>query len=82
LITAFFVSIKTALAGEISISSASSTGSFRIPEIGIYHPHIYLTEKKGLWNTARLMKESKKKPEEKKPERKAMNRVRTAYHFP
>lgn len=33
-------------------------GHIRIPEIGIYSPHIYLTEKNGVWNAERLMKPS------------------------
>ncbi len=43
------------------------TGSIRFPEIGIYKPRVYLTQKKGIWNAAALMKPSEKKPE-KKPE--------------
>ena len=43
-------------------------GNVRIPEIGIYKPEIYLEEKNGVWNAARLMKEGEKKPDDKKPE--------------
>jgi len=43
------------------------TGSIRFPEIGIYKPKVYLTQKKGIWNAAALMKPSEKKPE-KEPE--------------
>ncbi len=43
------------------------TGSIRFPEIGIYKPRVYLTQKKGIWNAAALMKPSEKKPE-KEPE--------------
>ncbi len=43
------------------------TGSIRFPEIGIYKPKVYLTQKKGIWNAAVLMKPSEKKPE-KEPE--------------
>jgi hypothetical protein len=42
-------------------------GNVRIREIGIYQPRIYLKEKNGVWNAARLMKPgepSKKKEEE------------------
>lgn len=42
------------------------TGSVRFSEIGIYKPRIYLTERGGVWNAARLMKPGKEKPEEKK----------------
>ena len=45
------------------------TGSIRFPEIGIYKPRVYLTQKKGVWNAAVLMKPSEKKPE-KEPEKK------------
>lgn len=41
------------------------TGSVRFSEIGIYRPRVYLSEKGGVWNAARLMKPSKKKPETK-----------------
>lgn len=43
------------------------TGSIRFPEIGIYRPRVYLTQKKGVWNAETLMKPSEKKPE-KEPE--------------
>ncbi len=46
------------------------TGSVRFPEIGLYKPRVYLTEKKGVWNVAALMKPSEKKPEEPEPEEK------------
>lgn len=39
------------------------TGSVRFPEIGLYRPRVYLTEKNGVWNAATLMKPSEKKPE-------------------
>jgi hypothetical protein len=45
------------------------TGNIHFDEIGIYKPRIYLTQKKGVWNAAVLMKPSapaEKKPEEKK----------------
>lgn len=44
------------------------TGSIRFPEIGLYKPRVYLTEKNGLWNAATLMKPSEKKPEPEKEE--------------
>ena len=40
-------------------------GNVRFPEIGIYKPRIYLTEKNGVWNAARLMKPGTPTPEEK-----------------
>ncbi|MCL2025201.1 MAG: AsmA family protein [Leptospirales bacterium] len=46
------------------------TGSFRISEVGIYNPHIYLVEKNGVWNAEVLMKPSdqpKEEPEESAP---------------
>ncbi|MCL1911006.1 MAG: AsmA family protein [Leptospirales bacterium] len=46
------------------------TGSFRIPEVGIYNPRIYLVEKNGVWNVEKLMKPSEqaeKKTEESAP---------------
>ncbi len=44
-------------------------GNVRFNEIGIYRPRIYLTEKDGVWNAARLMKPGEPKPEkEKEPE--------------
>ena len=49
------------------------TGSFRISEVGIYNPHIYLVEKNGVWNVERLMKPSeraeqiKEEPKESAP---------------
>ncbi len=46
------------------------TGSVRFPEIGIYKPRLYLTQKKGVWNAATLMKPSEKKPEKEKKEEK------------
>ncbi len=46
------------------------TGSVKFHEIGIYKPEIYLEEKNGVWNAARLMKPGEKKPEEKKEEKK------------
>lgn len=52
-------------------------GNVRINEIGIYQPRIYLKEKNGVWNAARLMKPGKpsqKEPEEKEEERKAEKR--------
>lgn len=39
-------------------------GNVHIDEIGIYRPRIYLKEKNGVWNAARLMKPGKEKPEE------------------
>ncbi len=46
-------------------------GNVRIPEIGIYKPEIYLEEKNGVWNAAKLMKPGEKKePEKKEPEKK------------
>jgi hypothetical protein len=45
-------------------------GSVKFHEIGIYKPEIYLEEKNGVWNAARLMKPGEKKPEEKKEEEK------------
>lgn len=39
-------------------------GNIHIDEIGIYKPRIYLTEKDGIWNAARLMKPGEPKPEE------------------
>jgi len=48
-------------------------GKVRFPEIGIYKPRIYLTEKNGVWNAARLMKPGKaekKKPKDEKKEKK------------
>jgi len=46
------------------------TGSVRFPEIGLYKPRVYLTEKNGVWNAATLMKPSEKKPEPEKRRRK------------
>lgn len=46
------------------------TGSIRFPEIGIYKPKVYLTQKNGVWNAATLMKPSETKPEPE-PEEKA-----------
>ena len=52
------------------------TGSVNIPEVGIYSPHIYLVEKKGVWNAARLMRESapseEKKEEPEKEEKSGL----------
>ncbi len=48
---------------------AMFAGNISIPEIGIYKPEIFLEEKKGVWNAARLMKPGKKK-EEKIEEKK------------
>lgn len=45
-------------------------GNIHFDEIGIYRPRIYLEEKKGVWNIARLMKPSEKKREVKE-EKKA-----------
>lgn len=45
-------------------------GSIKFHEIGIYKPEIYLEEKNGVWNAARLMKPGEKKPEEEKKEEK------------
>lgn len=39
------------------------TGSIRFPEIGLYRPRVYLTERNGTWNVATLMKPSEKKAE-------------------
>ena len=44
------------------------TGSIRFPEIGLYKPRVYLTEKNGIWNAATLMKPSEKKPEPEEEE--------------
>jgi len=58
------------------------TGSIRFPEIGIYKPRVYLTQKKGVWNAAALMKPSEKKPEKepepekKKEEKSASNEIK------
>jgi len=46
------------------------TGSVRFPEIGLYKPRVYLTEKNGVWNAATLMKPSEKKAEPEKEEEK------------
>ncbi len=43
-------------------------GNVRIREIGIYQPRIYLKEKNGVWNAARLMKPGEPKKEEKEEE--------------
>ena len=43
-------------------------GNIRIPEIGIYKPRIYLVERNGVWNAARLMKPGEKKIEEEEKE--------------
>ncbi len=45
-------------------------GSVKFPEIGIYKPEIYLEERNGVWNAARLMKPGEKKPEEEKEKKK------------
>lgn len=47
------------------------TGNIHFDEIGIYKPKVYVKEKKGVWNFARLMKpsESKPEPEKKEPEK-------------
>ncbi|HDP81184.1 MAG TPA: hypothetical protein ENN21_10130 [Spirochaetes bacterium] len=45
-------------------------GNVYFNEIGIYRPRIYLQEKNGVWNAARLMKETEKKEEKKKEEEK------------
>jgi len=39
-------------------------GNVHFNEIGIYKPRIYLEERNGVWNAARLMKPGEKKPEE------------------
>ena len=39
-------------------------GHVRIPEVGIYSPHVFLTEKNGVWNAERLMKPSEAVEEE------------------
>ena len=39
-------------------------GNIHFDEIGIYKPRIYLSEKGGVWNAARLMKPGEPKPEE------------------
>jgi hypothetical protein len=43
-------------------------GNVRFREIGIYQPRIYLTERGGVWNAARLMKPGEPKKEEKEEE--------------
>ncbi|MCX7678433.1 MAG: AsmA family protein [Spirochaetes bacterium] len=43
-------------------------GNVRINEIGIYQPRIYLKERNGVWNAARLMKPGEPRKEEEKPE--------------
>ncbi len=43
-------------------------GRVRFTEIGIYRPRMYLVEKNGVWNAARLMKTAQKMPEEEKEE--------------
>jgi len=55
-------------------------GNVEIEEIGIYKPRIYLTEKKGVWNAAKLMKPGEKKEEkvEKKKEEKKEEKVASA----
>ncbi|MFC1671391.1 hypothetical protein ACFL20_13440, partial [Spirochaetota bacterium] len=45
-------------------------GNIRFPEIGIYKPRIYLTEKDGHWNAARLMKPGKPGKDKIKKEKK------------
>ncbi|MBN2041480.1 MAG: hypothetical protein JW864_15685 [Spirochaetes bacterium] len=47
------------------------TGNLHLKEIGIYKPKIFLKEKNGIWNFARLMKPGSGKVEEAKPEEKA-----------
>ncbi|MDY6935613.1 MAG: hypothetical protein SVZ03_15490 [Spirochaetota bacterium] len=44
-------------------------GDIRFDEIGIYKPRIYLTEKNGIWNPARLMKPGEEKPEKEEEEK-------------
>jgi hypothetical protein len=44
--------------------------NIHIPEIGIYSPHVWLKQKNGVWNAARLMKPGPPKKEEKKEEKK------------
>lgn len=43
-------------------------GNIHFDEIGIYKPRIYLEEKNGAWNFARLMHPTQKTKEEEKPE--------------
>ncbi len=43
-------------------------GNVRFREIGIYQPRVYLKEKNGVWNAAKLMKPGEPKKEEKKKE--------------
>ena len=45
-------------------------GNLHIRELGIYEPRIYLKEKNGIWNAARLMKPGGEKKEGEKPEEK------------
>ncbi|MCU0821316.1 MAG: hypothetical protein MUC95_02440, partial [Spirochaetes bacterium] len=43
-------------------------GNIHFDEIGIYKPKIYLSEKGGVWNAARLMKPGEPEPEEPEEE--------------
>jgi hypothetical protein len=43
-------------------------GNVRFREIGIYKPRIYLEERRGVWNAARLMKPAEGLPEEEEIE--------------
>jgi hypothetical protein len=43
-------------------------GNVRVSEIGIYKPRVYLTERGGVWNVARLMKPGEPKPPEPEQE--------------
>ena len=43
-------------------------GDILFEEIGIYKPRIYLEEKNGVWNVARLMKPGRKDPEKEEKE--------------
>jgi len=47
-------------------------GNVRFREIGIYRPRLYLMEKNGVWNAARLMKAGAGKPEAEKKEEPAL----------
>lgn len=40
--------------------------NINIPEIGIYSPHLWLKQKNGIWNFAKLMKPGTQKPPEPK----------------
>ncbi len=43
--------------------------NINIPEVGIYSPHIWIEQKNGEWNFAKLMKPSQEKKKKEEPEK-------------